>query len=189
LVVLPFFNTEHRMFSNVNVDMLNTLILGSIVPAVAVALIWRVRSGTFGYESLFPATRPHFAIETALALAMDMAIYWEAAMAATLAPIVAWQPQALKMPITHASLLACAMMQVLSVGAIYASARVRSILFTILILGVLLLADTVPLSLAWSSDNAPLSAGQLIVFAMVEMGVGAILILGACRSWCATDLQ
>jgi hypothetical protein len=187
LVLLPLFNADHLMFSNVRVDMLDSLILGSIVPAVAVALIWRERSAGFGYESLFPATRPQFAREMAAALAMDLAIYWLAAMVATLAPIVAWRPEAFSLPLTGASLVACVLMQVVSFGAIYASVRVRSILVTMLILGLLLLVSAVPLQLAWS-DHPMLSSGQLVVFAGIEMGVGCVLAVLANRQWSCADL-
>jgi len=169
-------------------DLNASLLLAAIVPAVSVAIIWRERWATFGYESLFPASRGEFAIELATAMALDLFEFWAAATVAALVPTLIWSPQLLLDPLILASLLATAIIQLLNFGAILFAAQSPGLMGFIITLSALLLASAIPMSLAFHHEPPAINANQLLVAATIEAAGGLLIGLAAIRGWRSREL-
>ncbi|HEX4795828.1 MAG TPA: hypothetical protein VH370_18720 [Humisphaera sp.] len=168
-------------------DLTASLLLAAIVPAVAVAIIWRERWATFGYESLFPASRAEFAAELAAAMALDLLEFWAATTIAALIPALIWAPGILLDPLILASLLASAIIQLLNFGAILFAAQSPALMGLIVTLSALLLAAAIPMSMAFHERPA-LNPSQLIITAIIEGTGGLVLGLAGIQGWRRREL-
>jgi hypothetical protein len=160
-----------------------SLVLASVIPGAVVAAGWRERWPSLGYESLLPSRRDQFAIEMALAMAIDLAEFWIAGWLGALVPLLIWEPG---MVLSHGFLLSVAasgLMQVLLFGGALLAARWRTgIVFGAIMLMLLMLAIFVPMLETWS-DHPSLKPAGLLIVAVVEMGAGLVMAITGHAFW------
>jgi hypothetical protein len=163
-------------------DVLLPLVMATVVPGVVVAIGWRERWPSLGYELLFPSPREQFAREMALALGTNLAEFWLATLIAGVAVLALWEPGTVVRPQFAVSVLASALMQVFLFGVILWLARWRSWLLYLVGIIVLFQVVMVPMMDAWS-DRPVVTPVGLLLIAGLEAAAGIGLALSGRAAW------
>lgn len=161
---------------------IRSLLLASLGPALAVALVWRERWPSLGYESLFPLSATDFVRRVGWALAADIGEFWLASTIAGVLALLAWDRESLGSAAFVESLLASALMQCLVFGALFCALRTRSWSICIGALCALIVLIAAPFAITWSS-HPMLTFLHLIIVALIEMLAGFVLAGIGYRSW------
>ncbi len=182
MAVLLFVSRLMRVWNDVDLQVKASLILVTILPAVAVVCLWAERWPRLAAESLLPASRRRFAAETALALAVDLASFWVAVAVGVTVPLVVAPTASVDRASLAAHLGASAGVQVLGFAALLWSLSLRSWPATAVLLGAALAAMAGPIAFSGTraSDRpAGLPSGATAALA----GVGLLLAAAAYRRW------
>jgi hypothetical protein len=173
MLIPPLLISSHHP----EMQMQISLILMTILPSVAVVLLWAERWPRFGVESLLPATRQKFVTEIIAAMAIDLLHFWIAIAFAALVPLLLLPLMPMHWPILAERVLASGLMQALTFAAILWAMWLRTWPALATLLGLAIGATTGPLSFSTKlvpvipiSTILPLSG----LIALIGIAVSAI---------------
>ena len=175
---------DDRILSHTRVAV--TLIMLTLLPGVLVATGWRERWASLGYESLLPTGRAQFIREIAIALTIDLAEFWLAAMVVGIGVLFLFSPADVTGPF-FLSVVCSALMQPLWLGAIFLTSRFRQLAPYIVVLTATALLTILPIVQVWS-DARISKLPFLATISVIELACGLILLQSALRLWRRADL-
>lgn len=159
-----------------------SLILVTILPSVAVAVLWAERWPRLAVESLLPASRRQFVAEITAAIAIDLLHFWIAiAIAATL-PLLLIPLKPVNGTMFAERLLSSGLMQLLAFAAILWAMWLRSWPALAILLCLAMAAMAGPLS--FSTKRVPLiPISTILPISMLIALIGIALTATSYHRW------